>query len=128
MLKALKLFDSPFIVRHKQPYQDSHFIRILGDYHCGGGKSIPCGVLAAHHDLTDLSSWLTRRGKFDSATSRVIACETASAMLHMQRLKYAFRNLKPESILLSAAGHVRIHDFEFVKFLDGAQRATTLIG
>ena len=81
----------------------------------------------ANYDLTDLSSWLRRRGKFDTATSRVIVCEAASTILYVQRLQCVLRNLKTESILLSAAGHIRIHDFEFVKRLEN-QRSMTIIG
>jgi serine/threonine protein kinase len=52
--------------------------------------------------------------------------EIVCALDYLHSLKIAYRDLKPENLLVAADGHLRITDFGFAKQID--QRSFTLCG
>ena len=55
------------------------------------------------------------------------AC-TLSGFAHIHAHGYAYRDLKPENLLVDRKGHIRICDFGFAKRLAPGEKTTTLCG
>lgn len=70
---------------------------------------------------------LDRAGAFDEATARFYAANVLVALgeLHAQGIIY--RDLKPENLLIDAAGYVKLTDFGFAKFI-GDRKTFTICG
>lgn len=56
-----------------------------------------------------------------------VAC-TLSGFAHIHSHGYAYRDLKPENLLVDSDGHIRICDFGFAKCLEDGEKTTTLCG
>ena len=65
----------------------------------------------------ELFSHLRRLGRFDEPSARFYAAEIVLALEYLHDRQIAFRDLKPENVLLDADGHVKLTDFGFAKAL-----------
>lgn len=74
----------------------------------------------------ELFSHLRRLRKFDFNLYQFYSAELACAIRHMHEVRVAYRDIKPENILLTQSGHIRITDFGFAKIVD--DRTYTLCG
>jgi len=74
----------------------------------------------------ELFSFLRRSVRLPDAAARFYAAEVALAFEYLHGLGVIYRDLKPENLLLSAAGHVKIADFGFAKIV--ADRTYSLCG
>ncbi|EFX02128.1 cyclic-AMP-dependent protein kinase catalytic [Grosmannia clavigera kw1407] len=97
----------PFITTLQASFSDHDFLYLLLDYVPGG----------------ELFSYLRKFRRFDEATARFYAAEIVLVLeyLHEQQDGVAYRDLKPENLLLDAAGHVKLVDFGFAKRLGGGR-------
>ena len=91
----------PFLVKFLGSAQDARHVRFVLEY-------VPGGELFSH---------LRRLGRFDEPAARFYACETVLALEYLHDRQIAFRDLKPENVLLDARGHVKLTDFGFAKAL-----------
>ena len=91
----------PFLVKFLGSAQDARHVRFVLEY-------VPGGELFSH---------LRRLGRFDEPAARFYACETVLALEYLHDRRIAFRDLKPENVLLDARGHVKLTDFGFAKAL-----------
>ena len=66
-------------------------------------------------------------GAFDEATARFYAACTTLALAALHRSGAVYRDLKPENLLLDAAGYLKMADFGFAKQV-GAGRTFTICG
>ena len=107
--KILEHINHPFIVSlyyhsystnySKGTFQtDSHVFMLL-DYACGG----------------ELFSLLRREGRFSNDVALFFATEIVLAFEYLHAMDIAYRDLKPENLLVDREGHVRITDFGFAK-------------
>ena len=91
----------PFLVRFLGSAQDARHVRFVLEY-------VPGGELFSH---------LRRLGRFDEPSARFYASEIVLALEYLHDRQIAFRDLKPENVLLDARGHVKLTDFGFAKAL-----------
>jgi len=100
----------PFIINMFSYFKDSSNLYMLMEYAIGG----------------ELFSILRRAGRFSSDTSRFYAAEVVLAFEYLHGLHIAYRDLKPENVLLDREGHVKLTDFGFAKVVE--DRTWTLCG
>ncbi|KAG9258739.1 kinase-like domain-containing protein [Emericellopsis atlantica] len=93
----------PFITRLSASFSDQDSLYMLLDYVPGG----------------ELFSYLRKLRRFDEPTSRFYAAEIVLVLeyLHEAQGGVAYRDLKPENLLLDAEGHIKLVDFGFAKRL-----------
>lgn len=102
----------PFITTLITSFSDHDSLYMLLDY-CPGGE---------------VFSYLRKAKRFDENTARFYAAEIVCILefLH-EREGVAYRDLKPENLLLDAEGHIKLVDFGFAKRL-GNRETYTLCG
>lgn len=100
----------PFIVNMLGLLQDDRRMYMLLEY-------VPGGELFSH---------LRREGKFSESAARFYASEIALAFEYLHTFNIVYRDLKPENLLLTAKGHVKVTDFGFAKVVE--DRTYTLCG
>lgn len=107
----------PFITNLLASFSDRESLYLLLDYVPGG----------------ELFSYLRKFRRFDEKMARFYAAEIVLVLeyLHEQQGGVAYRDLKPENLLLDEEGHIKLVDFGFAKRLggrDGASETYTLCG
>ncbi|CCD51892.1 hypothetical protein ACHAPC_008472 [Botrytis cinerea] len=102
----------PFITTLITSFSDHDSLYMLLDY-CPGGE---------------VFSYLRKAKRFDENTARFYAAEIVLILefLHEQE-GVAYRDMKPENLLLDAEGHIKLVDFGFAKRL-GNRETYTLCG
>lgn len=93
----------PFITNMIASFSDADHLYILLDYVPGG----------------ELFSYLRKWRRFDEDMARFYAAEIVLVLeyLHEQQGGVAYRDLKPENLLLDEEGHIKLVDFGFAKRL-----------
>jgi hypothetical protein len=98
-IRCLERCSSKFIVKLEHAYETKSNIFIVQEF-CMGG---------------DLFSVLSRFGKLSATAVRFYSAQCALALQHLHDLRYAYRDLKTENIMLDRKGNVRLVDFGLVK-------------
>jgi hypothetical protein len=109
-VKILSTTSHPFIVNLLGMQFDEKRLYLLFEYVPGG----------------ELFSYLRREGKFSESSSQFYAAEILLAFEHLHKSKIVYRDLKPENLLLTKKGHIKITDFGFAKVVQ--DRTYTLCG
>jgi serine/threonine protein kinase len=109
-VRILGTVQHPFIVNLLGLQADERRLYMLFEYVPGG----------------ELFSYLRREGKFANDMAVFYAAEIALAFEHLHASSIVYRDLKPENLLLTARGHMKITDFGFAKVV--ADRTYTLCG
>lgn len=93
----------PFITNFMGSFSDHDFLYILLDYIPGG----------------ELFTYLRKYRHFDEDMARFYAAEIVLVLeyLHEHQGGIAYRDMKPENLLLDAEGHIKLVDFGFAKRL-----------
>lgn len=107
-----ELGGHPFIVRYVAALMDEMRLYLVMEY-------VPGGEMFRH---------LRAAGRFPNDVTKFYAAEVAAAIGHMHDAEVAYRDLKPENVLLDAEGHVRLADLGFAKRLRGSAQSNTLCG
>jgi serine/threonine protein kinase len=71
----------------------------------------------------DCCSLLLTRGQLSESTARFIVAEVASALSVLHSLGYMHRDIKPDNILFTSRGHVKLADFGMAAPLNTSQNA-----
>lgn len=71
--------------------------------------------------LRDLHSYILQHGRLDERYARFILGEAVAALLSVHALGLAYNDLKPENVLITELGHIKLADF-------GACRAVSAEG
>ena len=66
----------------------------------------------------ELFSYLRKEGRFGNDHARLYAAEIILAFEYLHSMNIVYRDLKPENLLLSAKGHMKITDFGFAKVVE----------
>lgn len=93
----------PFITNFIASFSDHDFLYLLLDYIPGG----------------ELFTYLRKFRRFDEEMARFYAAEIVLVLeyLHESQGGIAYRDMKPENLLLDAEGHIKLVDFGFAKRL-----------
>jgi protein kinase A/protein kinase X len=106
----LERINHPFIVNLKGTFQSPTHVFMLLDYACGG----------------ELFTLLRREGRFSNDVGLFFAVEIILAFEYLHSSDIAYRDLKPENLLIDKEGHVKITDFGFAK--EVPEKTYTLCG
>uniref|UniRef100_A0A1B0DKZ7 Serine/threonine-protein kinase greatwall n=1 Tax=Phlebotomus papatasi TaxID=29031 RepID=A0A1B0DKZ7_PHLPP len=96
---ALALSRSPFCVNLFYSLQTPSYVYLVMEYMVGG----------------DLKSLLAMYGFFDEASAKFYAAEVALALQYLHSHGIVHRDIKPDNMLISASGHVKLTDFGLSK-------------
>lgn len=96
---ALALSRSPFCVSLFYSLQSTNFVYLVMEYMVGG----------------DLKSLLAMYGYFDEDTARFYVAEMTLALQYLHSHGIVHRDIKPDNMLLSASGHLKLTDFGLSK-------------
>ena len=99
ILASLSQIRHPFLIRLHCSFQDHSNLFLILEYVSGG----------------DLATQLELYGRFDLERSRFYCAEMISGILELHRLGIIYRDLKPENVLLSPDGHIKLTDFGLSK-------------
>jgi serine/threonine protein kinase len=111
-VKILSHLQHPFIVNMLGQFQDDRKLYMVLEY-------VPGGELFSH---------LRREGRFSNDASKFYSAEIILAFSYCHSKNIVYRDLKPENLLISNSGHIKITDFGFAKQLDKEGRTWTLCG
>jgi serine/threonine protein kinase len=109
-ITILKMIQHPFVVNLIGHFQDERKLYMVIEYVHGG----------------ELFSHLRREGRFSDDHARYYAAEIVLAFGYMHSMNIVYRDLKPENLLISTQGHMKITDFGFAKQIE--DRTWTLCG
>lgn len=109
-VRVLSRIYHPFIVNMMGHIQDDRRLYMLFEY-------VPGGELFSH---------LRREGKFVNDRARFYAAQIVLAFEYLHCTNIVYRDLKPENLLLTAKGNIKITDFGFAKVVE--DRTYTLCG
>lgn len=83
-------------------HHDLRLLYMLFEYVCGG----------------ELYAYLRLHKHFSDDVCRFYTTEIVLAFEYMHKKQIAYRDLKPENLLLDKQGHVKIADFGFAKVIE----------
>lgn len=110
-LRILSRVRCTFVVNLVAFFQDENSIYFMTDFEAGG----------------ELYSHLRKAVRFDFARYQFYAIESVCAVEHLHQLSIIFRDVKPENILITKDGHVRLSEFTLAK-ISKANKTFTLCG
>ncbi|EEH54722.1 uncharacterized protein MICPUCDRAFT_44677 [Micromonas pusilla CCMP1545] len=110
--KILRDASHPFIVNFLGSSQDEASLHFVLEYVVGG----------------EFFTHLRCAGRFSDDASRFYASEIVLALEYLHGRGVAYRDLKPENLLVDAHGHLKITDFGFAKEIGDDGRTYTLCG
>lgn len=102
--KVMQRLESMFLVNLLTTYKDDWFLYLLLDV-CLGGE-----LFTIHRS----------HGSFDEATARFYVGCVVEGFIHAHSHNVAYRDLKPENLVLDSDGYLKITDFGLSKFIDGS--------
>jgi len=106
----LSKIDHPFIVNFLGNFQDEKRLYLILEYVPGG----------------ELFSYLRRQSKLSDEASRYYASQLVLAIAYLHGMHIIYRDLKPENLLITQDGSLKITDFGFAKRVE--DRTWTLCG
>ncbi len=95
----MSFVQHPFIVRLVDAYQDDKNVYLVQEFLPG----------------SDLYHHIKRLGPLPQSTAVFYAAEVASLFAYLHESKIAYRDLKPENLVLAANGYAKLIDFGFAK-------------
>lgn len=93
----LTTLHSPFCIKLFGTFQDRVYLHFALEYAPGG----------------ELFHRLGRKKSFAPAVAKFYATEVFSALEHVQKMGFVYRDLKPENVILDEDGHCKLVDFGF---------------
>ena len=92
----------PFIIDLKESFKDNTHIYLSFEFIQGG----------------EIFRLLRRENLFPNDVSLFYVTEIVLALEYLHQQKIAYRDLKPENLLIGADGHIKLTDFGFAKKVD----------
>jgi len=97
--RVMFMMDNPFIVKLYATYQDEMCVYFLQERVLGG----------------EIFTLLRRETTFNESTARFYFGCVVLALEYMHSLNIIYRDLKPENLLITARGYLKVTDFGFAK-------------
>ena len=97
---------SDWVVELHRTFQDQHNLFMVMEY-------LPGGNLMSH---------LIKHGRFTETATKFYVSQLVEAVHHIHRMGFIHRDIKPDNIVLSRDGHVKLIDFGLCKFDPTIQR------
>lgn len=104
--------DCPFVVAFKGSFQDQERLYIIQEWVQRG----------------DLGAAMQLKGRFSTEEASFYAAEVACALCYLHKRRIIYRDLKPENVLISRKGHIKLADLGFAKVLHDSERTYSLCG
>jgi CRP-like cAMP-binding protein len=108
--KVMSMLDNRFLVNLRQTYKDEHYVYFLLEVCLGG----------------ELFTILRKMRSFDESTAKFYAACVVEAFNYMHDRDIIYRDLKPENLVLTDGGYIKITDFGFAKVV--SNKTFTLCG
>merc|ERR1719461_1411576 len=99
--KVMQMLNNPFLVNLRATYKDEHRVYFLLEVCLGG----------------ELFTILRKMRSFDENTARFYSSCVVEAFHYMHERDIIYRNLKPENLVLTAKGYLKVTDFGFAKIV-----------
>ncbi|GMH57331.1 hypothetical protein TrLO_g5936 [Triparma laevis f. longispina] len=109
-INVMSVINHPFIVDMIGHFQDESRVYIVLEYVQGG----------------ELFTLLRKEGAFSLQAVIFYTSEILLSLSYLHQLKIVYRDLKPENVLLTPEGHIKLIDFGLSKFI--SDRTWTLCG
>ncbi|VDN59237.1 unnamed protein product [Dracunculus medinensis] len=106
----LEILSHPFIVKLYKSSIDKANLNMVFEYIPGG----------------ELFSYLRNVRRFSNSITRFYCSEIVLALEYLHSLNIAYRDLKPENLMLDHNGHIKMTDFGFAKVI--TERTWTMCG
>merc|ERR1719193_1036546 len=97
--------DNVWLVKLHYSFQDDTFLHLVMEY-CAGG---------------DLMTILMRGDILSEKCTRFYMAELAMAIKSVHDLKFVHRDLKPDNVLVSNSGHIKLSDFGLAKAFESRE-------
>uniref|UniRef100_A0A0X3Q197 cAMP-dependent protein kinase n=1 Tax=Schistocephalus solidus TaxID=70667 RepID=A0A0X3Q197_SCHSO len=108
--RILETISFPFIVDMQFHFKDNSNLYMALEFVNGG----------------ELFSLIRKEGKFKEDTARFYGSQVILAIEYLHSIDIAYRDLKPENLLIDNSGYLKLTDFGFAKMVRG--RTWTLCG
>mmetsp|Transcript_39149 Transcript_39149/g.54353 ORF Transcript_39149/g.54353 Transcript_39149/m.54353 type:complete len:817 (+) Transcript_39149:48-2498(+) len=108
----LSCFQSRFIVGCYGSFQDQDYLYLILEHMAGG----------------ELFSLLVELNVVPASMARMFAAEVLLGLEFMHRNGLVYRDLKPENMLITRGGHIKIADLGFCKPLERGEKTYTTCG
>lgn len=95
----LSSVSHPFVVKLWGTFQSESHVFLVMDYISGG----------------ELFRMIRKQKKFTEEQAKFYAAEVVLALEYLHSIDIAYRDIKPENILIDQRGHVKLTDFGFAK-------------
>mmetsp|Transcript_34788 Transcript_34788/g.109853 ORF Transcript_34788/g.109853 Transcript_34788/m.109853 type:complete len:410 (-) Transcript_34788:98-1327(-) len=110
--ETLERLNSPFTVNLTGSFQDDKALYLVMEYVEGG----------------DLFELISKTGVLPINASRFYVMQVLLALDHLHSRGYVYRDLKPENVLITKSGNVKLADMGFTKLIFEKGRAHTVCG
>lgn len=108
--RILGAVDFPFLIYMVTHFKDNSNLYLVLQFVCGG----------------EMFSYLRKQTMLSEEESRFHAAQVVLALEYLQKMDVAYRDLKPENMLICSTGFIKLTDFGFAKRVRG--RMWTLCG
>jgi cGMP-dependent protein kinase len=119
--EMMEILDYPLILRLAGTYQDSNSLYMLLDL-------VPGGELWALLHGEEKCLPTTSVGGLAPDHAKFYAANVLATLEHMHAKNVAYRDLKPENLVLDAEGYLKVIDLGFAKLIAPGEKSNTLCG
>lgn len=110
--EILSKLNSKWVTAYEGAFQDHTNLYLLTEFVPGG----------------ELYSVLARKGPLSKAEVRFYSAEIVTALCYLHSEGVLYRDLKPENVLITSSGHIKLADFSCAKWMKQGEKTYSLVG